>query len=209
MTKSNVGAWFLIVVAFLAGTARAGITTYSDAASFQAASAGLTMTTIDFEGIVSAPNKSVVYKASEILSFSGVTFTTPRNLDLLIVGEAYYRDHSLDPSAYNLARRLPADGRERACGLGYCPAERRYSRWIPLELLRRRYERGDRYALHGGLLHRQRPLPYPGLRRVYVSDRLFLDQSHDHGRAPPVRPLHRFLHVRERSLRFQSLVRCL
>lgn len=75
-------AWLLAVVAGLSsGTARAGVVIYDAAAGFQTATAGLALSTIEFEGI--APERGAVdFGKGGSLELAGVVFSTPPNIAL-------------------------------------------------------------------------------------------------------------------------------
>jgi len=105
VTKTRFGTvlGLLTIAVGFSETAQAGFVVYEDSASFQAATAGLAMTTIDFEGIA-AERAAAKYGAGGSLSHSGVAFSTAQTAGLSVVDGRYYVDHGLDPTApyYNL-----------------------------------------------------------------------------------------------------------
>lgn len=96
-------AWFggalglLAVAVGLSETARAGFVVYNDAASFQAATASLVMTSIEFEGIAAAGG-SEDFGAGGSLALSGVTFSTAQTAALSVADARFYLDRGLDPA---------------------------------------------------------------------------------------------------------------
>jgi len=107
MVKTRFGAAMgLLAVAVglsVSGTARAGLVVYNDAASFQAATAVLSVSTIEFEGI--APERGAAdFGAGGRVEFSGVAFSTTPNAALSVTDARYWLDHGLGSAGpyYNL-----------------------------------------------------------------------------------------------------------
>lgn len=101
-TRLKAALWLLAVAVGFSGTARAGLIVCDDAAGFQAATADLAMTTIEFEGI--APERGVQeFDARGGLELSGVTFSTSSSAVLAVAGSRYWLDRSLtwDEPYYN------------------------------------------------------------------------------------------------------------
>lgn len=102
-TRLGAAVWLLAFAAGLSGTARAGFVVYSDSARFQTETAGLAMSTIEFEGI--APERgSKKLGLGGTLELSGVVFSTPKAVALSVVGARYWVDRGLgsDEPYYNL-----------------------------------------------------------------------------------------------------------
>jgi hypothetical protein len=86
MMKTTLTCAALVLLLELAGQCRAGITVYTSAPAFDAATSGLT--NIDFNGIA-APGKFVYY-GSGPLSLSGVTFTSNDSSAMYVIDPGYY-----------------------------------------------------------------------------------------------------------------------
>lgn len=111
--RLRAALWLLAAAVGFSGTARAGFTVYGDLASFQSATADLSMSTIEFEGI--APERGIArLGAGGSLELAGVAFSTTSSAGLSVSDARYFLDRGLDldDPYYNLGSNafLMAEG---------------------------------------------------------------------------------------------------